>query len=42
VAVRYAWSNAPVDANVFNAEGLPLCPFRTDDWPGITVGKKFD
>jgi len=42
VAVRYAWSNAPVDANVFNAEGLPLCPFRTDDWPGITSGKKFD
>jgi sialate O-acetylesterase len=36
VAVRYAWSNAPVDANVFNAEGLPLEPFRTDDWSGVT------
>jgi sialate O-acetylesterase len=42
VAVRYAWSNAPVDANVFNDEGLPLCPFRTDDLPGITIGKKFE
>jgi len=41
-AVRYAWSNAPVDANVFSTEGLPLCPFRTDDWPGITVGNKFE
>jgi sialate O-acetylesterase len=36
VAVRYAWSNAPVDANVFNTEGLPLEPFRTDDWSGVT------
>jgi sialate O-acetylesterase len=41
-AVRYAWSNAPVDANVFSSDGLPLSPFRTDDWPGITVGKKFE
>ncbi len=32
VAVRYAWRNAP-EAGVFNAAGLPLAPFRTDDWP---------
>jgi sialate O-acetylesterase len=38
VAVRYAWSNNP-EANLFNAEGLPAVPFRTDDWPGITEGK---
>lgn len=31
VAVRYAWTNAP-DANVFNGAGLPLAPFRSDDW----------
>ncbi|HPT30737.1 MAG TPA: sialate O-acetylesterase [Prolixibacteraceae bacterium] len=42
VAVRYGWSNAPVDANVFSSDGLPLSPFRTDDWPGITAGKKFE
>lgn len=31
VAVRYAWADNPV-ANVQNMEGLPLTPFRTDDW----------
>lgn len=36
VAVRYAWSDNPV-ANVYSAEGLPLTPFRTDDWPGVTA-----
>jgi sialate O-acetylesterase len=35
VAVRYAWSNNPL-ASLFNSEGLPAAPFRTDDWPGIT------
>ena len=27
--VRFAWGNNP-DVNLFNAEGLPLAPFRTD------------
>lgn len=40
VAVRYAWANNPEDANLFSKEGLPVCPFRTDDWQGITYGKK--
>jgi len=31
VAVRYAWSNAAVP-NLFNKEGLPASPFRTDNW----------
>lgn len=35
VAVRYAWSSNPV-CNLFNREGLPASPFRTDDWPGVT------
>ncbi len=37
VAVRYAWGDDPV-CNVFSKEGLPLTPFRTDDWPGVTLG----
>ena len=37
VAVRYAWSINPV-CNLFNSEGLPAWPFRTDDWPGVTYG----
>ncbi len=35
VAVRYAWADSP-ECNLYNAEGLPASPFRTDDWPGIT------
>ncbi len=39
VAVRYAWANNPV-CNVYNNQGLPLTPFRTDAWPGVTAGEK--
>lgn len=31
VAVRYAWANNPEDANLYNKEGLPASPFRTDN-----------
>ncbi len=41
VAVRYAWSDAPTDANLFNSAGFPASPFRTDDWRGATVGNRF-
>lgn len=36
VAVRYAWADNPV-CNLSNSVGLPVTPFRTDDWPGVTV-----
>jgi sialate O-acetylesterase len=32
VAVRYAFSANPVRANLYNADGLPASPFRTDNW----------
>lgn len=32
VAVRYAWAAAP-KVNLFNDGGLPVLPFRSDDWP---------
>lgn len=35
-AVRYAWADNPV-CNLYNKEELPASPFRTDDWPGVTV-----
>ena len=35
VAVRYSWANNPI-GNLYNTEGLPASPFRTDDWPGVT------
>ena len=31
-AVRYAWCDNPLDVNLYNSEGLPASPFRTDDW----------
>jgi sialate O-acetylesterase len=32
VAVRYAYSMNPAGANLYNMEGIPASPFRTDDW----------
>ncbi len=31
VAVRYAYSNNPAGANLYNRDGLPASPFRTDE-----------
>ena len=28
--VRYAWADSPIDANLYNLEGFPAVPFRTD------------
>ena len=39
VAVRYGWANNP-SCNLYNKDGLPASPFRTDDWPGVTVNNK--
>jgi len=34
VAVRYAWAMNPSQRNLlYNKEGLPASPFRTDSWP---------
>jgi sialate O-acetylesterase len=30
VYVRYAWADNPVNPNIYNKEGLPASPFRTD------------
>lgn len=42
VAVRYAWAHNPGPLDLYNKEGLPATPFRTDDWPGATKGKEYD
>ena len=39
VAVRYAWAGNP-SCNLYNGAGLPASPFRTDDWPGLTVDRR--
>jgi len=33
-AVRYGWAMNP-DCSLYNREGLPASPFRTDDWERI-------
>jgi sialate O-acetylesterase len=32
VAVRYLWTNSPTAPALYNREGLPVAPFRTDMW----------
>jgi len=38
VAVRFGWANYPV-VNLWNKDGLPASPFRTDDWPKMAAPK---
>jgi sialate O-acetylesterase len=39
VAVRYGWAANP-DCNLYNSALLPASPFRTDNFPGITIDRK--
>jgi len=39
VAARYAWADNP-EITLYNSEGLPAFPFRTDDWPKITEDRR--
>ena len=32
VAVRYGFTMNPANANLYNKDGIPALPFRTDDW----------
>lgn len=41
VAVRFGWTDDASANNLFNKEGFPATPFRTDNWKGITESKKF-
>ena len=38
IAVRYAWADNPV-CNLYSADGLPVTPFRTDDFDMKTKPK---
>lgn len=39
VAVRFGWANFPV-VNLWNKDGLPASPFRTDNFPLTTAPKE--
>ncbi|MBT1701430.1 sialate O-acetylesterase, partial [Fulvivirgaceae bacterium PWU4] len=41
VAVRFGWADEASDNNLYNKEGFPAVPFRTDTWKGITESGKF-
>ena len=41
VAARYGWADNAEEDNLFNKEGFPASPFRTDTWKGITTESKF-
>jgi sialate O-acetylesterase len=41
VALRYGWSDAPTDINLYNLDGFPASPFRTDNWPAVTQADGF-
>jgi sialate O-acetylesterase len=41
VAVRYGWADDAGAINLFNKEGFPASPFRTDKWKGITEDARF-
>jgi sialate O-acetylesterase len=38
VAVRYNWANN-ANATIYNKQGLPALPFRTDDWDEVFYGE---
>jgi len=41
MAVRYGWTDDAWEDNLFNMDGLPAPPFRTDNWKGVTEGIKY-
>lgn len=42
VAVRYGWADDMPEVNLYNKEGFPASPFRTDAWKGITDEVKYE
>ena len=41
VAVHYGWADDAGEDNLFNKEGFPAEPFRTDEWTSITKAVKY-
>lgn len=42
VAVRFAWIDYAGSANLYNKDGFPAVPFRTDNWKGVTQDMKYE
>lgn len=41
IAVHYSWIGDASESNLFNNEGFPAIPFRTDQWKTITIDVKY-
>jgi sialate O-acetylesterase len=41
LAVHFGWVGDAGDCNLFNKEGFPAVPFRTDEWKTITINEKY-
>lgn len=41
MAVRFGWADDAGENNLFNKEGFPASPFRTDNWKGVTEANRF-
>lgn len=41
VAVRLGWIGDASECNLFNKEGLPASPFRSDEWEMVTKDRKY-
>jgi len=41
IAVHFSWIGDASDSNLFNKEGFPAVPFRTDEWKTITKEMKY-
>ncbi|SFS42057.1 sialate O-acetylesterase [Lutibacter maritimus] len=41
IHIRFSWIGDASASNLFNKEGFPAVPFRTDDWKTITTNVKY-
>ncbi|MDP3311726.1 sialate O-acetylesterase [Lutibacter sp.] len=41
VAVHFSWVGDASESNLFNKEGFPAVPFRTDEWKTVTKDEKY-
>jgi sialate O-acetylesterase len=41
VAAHFGWVGDASDCNLFNMEGFPAVPFRTDEWKTVTKDEKY-
>ncbi|WP_194768462.1 sialate O-acetylesterase [Tamlana sp. I1] len=41
IAVHYGWADDAGACNLYNIDGFPASPFRTDNWDGLTKGKNY-